>query len=307
MLLSRCASSLLPVFAVAGKFWRTLQTWLIVSLSINLPGVALGMDREPAADTFARAARTFLEAYCFECHGHGASEADVDLQQLTTRPHDRSIRDTRREVMQQLRAGTMPPPDHAPRPAVRLSARFVERIDKRFFHVDCDQVHDPGRVTIRRLNQTEYENTIRDLLGVPFTAAETFPRDGVGYGFDNIGDVLSLPPALLEKYLAAAATISRDVVYTGEEADLRRRRYSAAALKATPNAGAALENDYLLLNREGGAAYATFHPYIAGDYLLRVRAFGVQPSGGPMRMARRVADETVSDVEIEGHRRHHDF
>ncbi len=64
-----------------------------------------------------------------------------------------------------------------------------------------------GRVTIRRLNRTEYNNTIRDLVGVDFKPADDFPADDVGYGFDNIGDVLSVSPLLLEKYLSAAEAI----------------------------------------------------------------------------------------------------
>ncbi len=64
--------------------------------------------------------------------------------------------------------------------------------------------HDPGRVTMRRLNRAEYNNTLRDLLGIDLHPADDFPADDVGYGFDNNGDVLSLPPLLLEKYLSAA-------------------------------------------------------------------------------------------------------
>ena len=74
---------------------------------------------------------------------------------------------------------------------------------------DCGRTFDPGRVTIRRLNRAEYNNTIRDLIGIDFHPADDFPSDDVGYGFDNIGDVLSMPPILLEKYLAAAETDQR--------------------------------------------------------------------------------------------------
>ena len=71
---------------------------------------------------------------------------------------------------------------------------------------------DPGRVTARRLNRVEYSNTIRDLLAVNFRAADSFPPDDFGYGFDNIGDVLSLSPVLMEKYLAAAEKISKRAI-----------------------------------------------------------------------------------------------
>ena len=71
---------------------------------------------------------------------------------------------------------------------------------------------DPGHPTIRRLNRSEYNNTIRDLVGVNFQPAEDFPSDDVGYGFDNIGDVLSMPPILLEKYLSAADRILNEAI-----------------------------------------------------------------------------------------------
>src|SRR6185369_15834195 len=66
---------------------------------------------------------------------------------------------------------------------------------------------NPGRVTVRRLNRTEYGNTIRDLVGLDFTPADDFPSDDIGHGFDNIGDVLSISPILMERYLAAAESV----------------------------------------------------------------------------------------------------
>jgi hypothetical protein len=73
---------------------------------------------------------------------------------------------------------------------------------------------DPGRVTVRRLNRVEYRNTIRDLMGVDFDTEKEFPPDDAGYGFDNIGDVLTLPPMLLEKYLTAARAVVTKAVPT---------------------------------------------------------------------------------------------
>jgi hypothetical protein len=72
---------------------------------------------------------------------------------------------------------------------------------------------NPGRVTIRRLNRAEYNNTVRDLLNIATRPADEFPLDDSGYGFDNIGDVLSLSPLLMEKYMGAARTLSRIAVY----------------------------------------------------------------------------------------------
>ena len=72
---------------------------------------------------------------------------------------------------------------------------------------------DPGRVTARRLNRTEYNNTIRDLLGVDLRPADDFPQDDSGYGFDNIADVLSLSPVLMEKYMSAAERVARTALF----------------------------------------------------------------------------------------------
>src|SRR3954467_13487407 len=78
--------------------------------------------------------------------------------------------------------------------------------------LDCGKESDPGRITIRRLNRSEYNNTIRDLFGIDFRPADDFPSDDVGYGFDSIGDVLTLPPILMEKYLAAAESIVEQAI-----------------------------------------------------------------------------------------------
>ena len=77
-------------------------------------------------------------------------------------------------------------------------------------------------MTARRLNRVEYNNTIRDLLGVAARPADEFPVDDSGYGFDNNGDVLSVSPMLMEKYMQAAEKISRLAVY-GETVRRSRR------------------------------------------------------------------------------------
>jgi len=260
----------------------------------------VAVELEPVPESFAHHAQSFLGSYCFDCHGNGANEGGVVLDQLSNQPDDRATRDVWRKVMQHLQVGTMPPPDHSPLPEPAVRKQFVQHIDAEFFHVDCDEVRDPGRVTIRRLNRVEYENTILDLLGVVFRAAESFPRDDVGYGFDNIGDVLSLSPPLLEKYLDAAETISQNVVYTGQRSALRTTRVLPGDFGGENRAGLTIENGFLLVNREG-YAFAEFSPYEPGEYELRIRAFGVQWGDELVRMAVEVAGDRVAEFEIQGH------
>mgnify|MGYP003337446455 FL=1 len=110
------------------------------------------------------------------------------------------------QTLVNVRNREMPPPDKKKQPTLDERAIIQAWIDYEVFKTDPKNP-DPGRVTIRRLNRAEYNNTIRDLVGVNFKPAEDFPADDAGYGFDNIGDVLSMPPVLLEKYLTAADKI----------------------------------------------------------------------------------------------------
>src|ERR1035437_863720 len=84
-----------------------------------------------------------------------------------------------------------------------------------FGKADAAMQPDPGRVVARRMNRNEYRNTIRDLLAVDFRAEKDFPTDDSGYGFDNIGEILTVSPVLMEKYLQAAEAISSRALEIG--------------------------------------------------------------------------------------------
>ena len=100
------------------------------------------------------------------------------------------------------------PPKGIPRPAADQIAAVTNWVDSSYARIDRDTPADPGRVTAHRLNRYEYNNTVRDLLGLELRASDDFPVDPYGYGFDNIGDVLSLSPMLTEKYMKAAEHIA---------------------------------------------------------------------------------------------------
>jgi hypothetical protein len=109
-------------------------------------------------------------------------------------------------VLDQLRKREMPPKEK-PQPTQADVDKVVASIHGVMAALNAGSMTNVGRVTLRRLNKTEYNNTVRDLLGVDLKPAEDFPADDVGYGFDNIGDVLSVSPLLLEKYLSATESI----------------------------------------------------------------------------------------------------
>ena len=105
------------------------------------------------------------------------------------------------------------PPPWQRRPDLAEREQISDWIEKTLYNYDPANP-DPGRVTIHRLNRNEYHNTIRDLVGVDFQPTYDFPGDNSGYGFDNVSDVLSLSPTLMQDYLAAADQIFDEAITT---------------------------------------------------------------------------------------------
>ncbi|HEV8544431.1 MAG TPA: DUF1592 domain-containing protein [Verrucomicrobiae bacterium] len=165
-----------------------------------------------ASNEFESKIKPILSEYCYDCHGDGMKKGNVELDAFKSDADCASATDVWFRVLKNLRAGIMPP-EKKPHPSpeqIQTIATFVKRT---VFSIDANNP-DPGRVTIRRLNRVEYRNTIRDLMGIDFNTEEEFPPDDSGYGFDNIGDVLTISPMLLEKYLQAAEKIVTDAVPT---------------------------------------------------------------------------------------------
>jgi len=158
---------------------------------------------DPGPDYLA-VIQPILDLHCFDCHSVGIRKGGVefdthrDLETLFA-DHDLWAR-----VRDQIEFHLMPPPDK-PQPSPDERQALVSWIDDRIFWVDPANP-DPGVVTMRRLNRTEYHNTIRDLLGVEIDVSSLLPPDDTGYGFDNIGDVLTVSAAHVERYLTAAST-----------------------------------------------------------------------------------------------------
>ena len=153
-----------------------------------------------------------LASYCYECHADGSSEGDLSLEANASDEELIANREKWWAVLKNVRADIMPPSD-AEQPTADEKTQLTHWIKTSVFGVDPANV-DPGSVTVRRLNRAEYRNTIRDLMGIDFNAEVVFPPDDTGFGFDNVGDALSLSPLLLEKYLQAATTIVNEAVPT---------------------------------------------------------------------------------------------
>ncbi len=161
-----------------------------------------------ATAAYRKSIQPILTEYCYDCHGDGAKKGNVAFDELASGDallnHELWLK-----VLKNVRAGLMPP-EKKPKPSAEERARLEQWIKYSAFAIDAKDP-DPGRVTVRRLNRVEYRNTVRDLIGDDFRVEEELPPDDTGYGFDNIGDVLSISPLLLEKYMQAAEVIANAV------------------------------------------------------------------------------------------------
>ena len=184
--------------------------------SADQPGSPAVAAKGTSTTSFEKDVVPFLAKHCFSCHGGGKNKGELALDKYRDVKQLLKDRDVWETVAEMVRTGEMPPKDKAkdvPRPDPAEADRAMTAVDKILEEFDCGSTRQYGRVTIRRLNRAEYNNTIRDLVGVDFKPSADFPNDDVGYGFDNIGDVLSLSPLLLERYLTAAeAVLDRAIV-----------------------------------------------------------------------------------------------
>ncbi|MGN6384772.1 MAG: DUF1592 domain-containing protein [Verrucomicrobiota bacterium] len=165
------------------------------------------------ATKFEGQIKPLIDQYCSDCHEDGMKKGNVSFDEFKSTSELVHDHDLWTRVLRNVRMGLMPPVKRKERPTQEEIDKLVNWVKYDAFQLNPASP-DPGRVTIRRLNRVEYQNTIRDLMGVEFRANDEFPPDDSGYGFDNIGDVLTVSPLLLEKYLQAAEKIVTEAVPT---------------------------------------------------------------------------------------------
>lgn len=169
-----------------------------------------GEDVGPVED-YAKIAIRTLQDYCYDCHTGGSAEGGIQADLFETGAKLDDNVELVEKIILALKDQQMPPAD-AEQPSQEDRVRTLTWIEQQLQQFDCGSASRPGRVTMRRLNRAEYNNTIRDLTGLDLQLANNFPSDDVGNGFDNIGDVLSIPPILMEKYLDSAIEIAAAVM-----------------------------------------------------------------------------------------------
>ncbi len=251
-------------------------------------------DPQSQAKMLTEQVQPLLEQYCWNCHSPAYAAGEVDVSLFESVEDALRLRDFTAKVSEILHFGAMPP-DGATQPTEGERQLLVSWFNA-VLTVDCDQIRDPGRVTIRRLNRPEYNNTVRDLTGLDLDLAADFPSDDVGEGFDNIGDVLSLPPLLMEKYLDAAFEIA-ELVVNVESIQVPRQRRERGDLTAV--GAVRLRGGRYYFFTSHGVLSGEFAIEQDGDYVLRIETGAEQAGSELAKVEFSIDGQRVHVAEVQ--------
>ena len=251
----------------------------------------------PAAEapSFADAGVPFLQKHCVSCHGKDKQKGDFALHEFRDDVSVLRARKRWREVMEQVRTGEMPP-DDKPAPSSEEKQRFLASVTGIFAKADSAKP-DPGRLTVRRLNRNEYNNSIRDLLHVEFRPADDFPSDDVGRGFDNIADVLAVSPVLMERYLDAADNIAEMAIPLSAAKPPKRTMAAKYCEPASANVPQSQFRPFHGPDKDAVKSGPINIPARAtadGDFIMRARVYAKSPDGRPVRVALLASGSAVA-------------
>lgn len=235
-----------------------------------------------------------LSKYCFDCHADGVEKGDFTFDEHKTYAESRADLVFWDHVRHMITTHVMPPEKKKEKPTLAERDTMLSWIDDAVFWFDPAKI-DPGHVTARRLNRSEYNNTIRDYLLVDLKPADEFPPDDTGYGFDNIADVLTLSPMLMEKYIRAARQVSAEAVKVRapEHAHLLLGpgKFWNQKGKSVESSGSRWFND------EAESAAKVTVP-ADGSYRITLRAAATQAGNEPAKLRARMNDKELGTYDV---------
>ncbi len=258
---------------------------------IALPSLLTAAER--GQDAYHQRILPLLQKFCYDCHGDGSDKGDFALDEYPEYSKliaDKVLWDHAR---QQLVTHVMPP-EKKDKPSLPERDEIVAWIDDTVFWFDPQKI-DPGHITYRRLNRTEYNNTIRDSLMVDMKPANEFPPDDSGYGFDNIGDVLSISPLLMEKYIRAANMVANKAL---DASDVERVDLELGAKKFWNQKGETKEWEGIRWFHSNADAATKFTAPATGTYVLKFRVSATQAGPDAAKAALTVDDKELGTFDV---------
>ena len=240
-------------------------------------------------------AHAFLDAWCLHCHDATTAKGKLNMEPLMARlaAADRTVdeADLLRRIRARVADGMMPPAGKEQPTAADRAA--VLPVLEALMAVAPEQIVPPATPP-RRLNRTEYANTVRDLFGVDVWRLSALPADDVGANFDNVATVLSLSPAAFERFMELAEAIAQQAC--PDDAQPKKKRHKGKDLKMTSQSGQAMGDVMGLWSN--GTAERSMDFAREGTYSITVRAFGQQAGPEPVRMAIMVDGKAVAEFAL---------
>ncbi len=242
-------------------------------------------DAKAVAQEFEEQVRPFFTRHCRECHGIEKPKGDFHLNQLAPDFARAAGRERWLEVLKRVQGGEMPPKSK-PRPPEKEVQALADWILARVQTTGGESRE--GRVVLRRLNRVEYENTVRDLLGVKVDLKDSLPEDTSAHGFDNVGEALHVSSFLMERYLEAADKALNVAIANGPRPPLIKKRFSikdSHQVKTTTERVFRQLDDAVVCFSSSlwqGVTLTPFYPPDRGKYRFRISASGFQSSGKPV-------------------------
>lgn len=280
----------------------------VFTCALWLSPAALPQQKTPVVQKhpdFARSGRPFLEKYCIACHSSKEARAGLALDTYRDTASLVQQRAVWIKALNRIRAGDMPPrTQNSPHPSAAEVRAFTAQVETIFTLSDRNAPPNPGRVTMRRLNRVEYRNTIRDLVGVDFDPISVFPSDDIGYGFDNIGDVLTLSPVLMERYLAAAEEIMGQAIVPNPPPTPKRYNGSIYTEPASDVNRWTGGWRWMVTDSadpiEIGPIFSSYQWEPDGEYIFRTRVYGQSPNNQPIKVTLLVGGDDVPEPSPSG-------
>jgi len=239
-----------------------------------------------------------LDRNCVDCHGGDTTKGKLDLTAAPTDPAAHLW--TLARIRERVRTGEMPPPDAEPLTAVarqELLAYCTQQLA-----VGLPSLPWPaGRVTIRRLSRTQWQNSVQDLFSVQTPLVAGFPTDDLGYGFDNIGDALSFSTLHLEKYLAAGAAVAQALLEDRDPTNPRRQSLAPSAFLVPPGAPVHERGSGLSFLSRATAQQRVVLPR-NGQYRIEISASGDQGGDEPPKLALGWNDRELKTFAVPNRR-----
>ncbi|MHC4376571.1 MAG: DUF1592 domain-containing protein [Planctomycetota bacterium] len=272
--------------------------------ALLLPALGWALTASPATDDptawarneYREFVRPLLEERCFDCHAGPEPDAGFDLEAQVDLDDVLADRHRWPYLAQRVLLGQMPPSKRHRVDAAdaRRLLAFTDRLEDVAYHPERPATL--GRPVIRRLNRVEYENTVYDVLGVHFPARERFPPDGIGYGFDTVGEALSVSELLFERFLDAAEEVAAGALGPPAFAEPPVRRFASDELEGASQRGS------VKVFSTRSTAEAEHRFAWAGRYAGRVSAAGDQAGDENVRLGIDVDGERVATLEVSAER-----